>query len=218
MKLVKRYCNLNIGLLIAAALYTLVSSCGKDNNSSKPCRGGRYSFTVTSEFSPQREIYNVGDTIYLNSNFSKTLYDNVSLQNVDYSNSLGVGGNISTSQLDTVNNIVKYALDKFTVFDKIGTTTQLQNQSILNSGKNIFFYESPNFYEFKIGFILKEKGLYMLGINDLGSQGIAGKDCTNAGFSMTVTNTNKNLNLFQYALGYAPDALLQKSIYCFRVQ
>jgi hypothetical protein len=209
--------NLNKGLLITATLFTLASSCGKDNGS-KPCRGGRYSFVATSEFTPQREIYNVGDTIFLNSTISKTLYDNVSLQNVDYSNSLGVGGNISTSQLDTVSNQVKYALDKFTVFDKIGTTSQLQNQNILNSGKNIFFFESTNFYEFKIGFILKEKGLYMLGVTDLGSQGIAGKDCTNAGFAMTVTNSNKNINIFQYALNYTPDAMLQKTIYCFRVR
>ena len=65
---------------------------------------------------------------------------------------------------------------------------------------------------------MKTKGLFYIGVTNLGSQGLVGKDCTNAGFSMTVTNTNKNINLFQYALNYTPDAMLQKSIYCFRVR
>ena len=70
---------LTLGWLITATLITLASSCGKDKNSSKPCRGGRYSFSATSEFTPQKEVYNLGDTIFLNSIIPKTLYDFVSL-------------------------------------------------------------------------------------------------------------------------------------------
>lgn len=62
-----------LGLLITAALITLASSCGKDKNSSKPCRGGRYSFEATSEISPQREVYNVGDTIFFKLYYSKEI-------------------------------------------------------------------------------------------------------------------------------------------------
>lgn len=100
----------------------------------------------------------------------------------------------------------------------VGSSRQLQNRNIINAGKNVFFLELTGTYELKIGFILLQKGLYILGIDDLGSQGIRGKDCTNAAFKMTVTNSNKNLHLFQYAMGYAPDALLHQHIYCFRVQ
>ena len=102
MKSRKLYCNVTLGLLITATLFILGSGCGKDNDGSKPCREGRYSFVATSEFSPQQEIYNVGDTIFLNSTISKILYDNVSLQNVDYSNSLGIGGNLNTAKMDTI--------------------------------------------------------------------------------------------------------------------
>ncbi len=69
-----------------------------------------------------------------------------------------------------------------------------------------------------MGIRLLSKGLFYIGVTDLVSSGLVGKNCTNAGFNMTVTNSNKNLNLFQYALGYVPDALLQKSIFCYRVQ
>ena len=207
---------LKMMLLITATPILFGSSCNKDG--SKPCRNAPYSFDVTSEFSPQKEIYNVGDTIFLTSSFPKNLTSQISNQQVDYSNSLGVGGSISTSILDTANKQVQYALDKFTVFDLKGSSSQSQNQNIMNAGKNVLFFESNNSYELKIGFILKQKGLYMLGMNNLGSQGLRGKDCTNAGFNMTVTNINKNLQLFQYALSYPADAMLAKSIFCFRVQ
>lgn len=199
-----------------AILFLSGSSCNK--NGSKPCRNETYSFEVTSMFSLQKEIYNIGDTIYLTSTFPKKITDLISNQQVDYSNSLGVSGSISTSILDTVNKQVQYALDKFIIVDITGNSSQPQNQNILNAGKNVFYFESSNTYELKIGFILRQKGVYMIGVDNLGSQGLRGKNCTNAGFNMTVTNTNKNLHLFQNALGYSPDALLAKSIYCFRVQ
>ncbi len=211
-----RYCNVSLGLLITAILFILGSGCGKDKNSSKPCSGGRYSFEVSSEFSPQKEVYNVGDTITFTSSFPKVLYDNVSIQNVDYSNSLGIGGNFNTAKMDTVLRLALEGLNNFEVINFIGTTSTISNSP--NLGVNIRYIENQNNYVFKLGIKLKFKGLYYVGVTDLGSQGITGKDCTNAGFAMTVTNTNKNINLFQYALNYTPDAMLQKSIYCFRVQ
>jgi hypothetical protein len=206
--------NLKIGLLITATQFLMASGCNKD--STRPCPfGTSYSFNVTSEFAPQKEVYNVGDTIFLTSTFSKTLTSLISNQQVDYSNSTGIGGTFTFSNLDTINKTVQDALNKFQVFDVIGTTAIITN--IPNSGKVITFNET-NLYQFKVGVILKNKGIFQLAVSDLSSNGLRGKDCTNAGFNMTVTNTNKNLNLFQYALGYTPDALLQKSIYCFRVQ
>ena len=207
---------LTLGLLITVTLITLGSSCGKDKNSSKPCRGGRYSFEATSEFYPQKEVYNVGDTIFFNSSIPKILYDYVSIQNVDYSNSLGIGGTFTGIYMDTVNQRINEGFNNFEVINLIGTTSQFTNPS--NLGINTRYLENQNNYRFKLGLKLKSKGLFYLVATNLGSQGIAGQDCTNAGFNMVVTNSNKHINLFQYALNYTPDALLQKSIYCFRVQ
>ena len=160
-------------------------------------------------------MYNVGDTIFLNSTISKTLYDNVSLQNVDYSNSLGIGGNLAIGLLDSTTETILYALPKFKIINFLGSTTPILNA--VDGGLNILYKENLS-YDFKLALVCLNKGLYRFGITDLGSQGLVGKDCTNAGFGMQVTNTNKHINLFQFANGYTPDAQAIKTIYCFRVQ
>ena len=207
---------LKIGLLITATQFLFANSCKKNNSGSVPCtQVTPYSFDVTSTFSPQKEIYNIGDTIYLESNFQKNLLNLISNQQVDYSNSLSVGGTIGFGLMDTIQHSTIAAYSKFQVVPKIGTFTQIIN--VPENGVSTSYLESTS-YQFKIGIIVKQKGLFVLGVNDLASQGIIGQNCTNANFNMTVSNSNKHFNLFQYALGYPPDVLMQKSIYCFRVQ
>lgn len=205
---------LQIVLLITATQFLFGSSCNKDGT--KPCRDARYSFNVTSEFYPQKEIYNVGDTIFLNSIIPKNLIDLISNQQIDYSNSLGISGNFNTLKMDTINKLAIEGLNNFKVVNLTGSSTVISNSP--NLGINIFFSESANAYNAKFGLKLESKGLFYIGVTDLSSQGLRGQDCTNAGFNMTVTNSNKNLHLFQYALGYAPDAMLAKNIFCFRVK
>lgn len=200
-------------LLIKATLLISAFSCNK--NGSKPCTMVTpFSFNVTSEFFPQRETYNIGDTIFLHSSFPKSLLNQISNQQVDYGNSLGISGNLAIGLLDSNSRTILYALPKFKVINISGTTSPIPNAT--EGGLNIF-YKEDSIYNFKLGIICLNKGVYRIGLTDLSSQGISGKDCTNAGFNMTVTNANKNLNLFQNAIGYYPDALAIKTIYCFRV-
>lgn len=203
-----------IVLFITMTQFLLSISCNKD--SSKPCFDAPYTFNVTSEFTPQKEIYHVGDTIVLTSSFPKTLINLISNQSVEYNNSLGVGGNFKTILMDTISKTIQESLNRFSCIVLTGQQKPIQNSP--NSGLDIIYLETPTNYEFKMSIKLLAKGLFYIGVTDLGSQGLRGQNCTNAGFNMTVTNTNKNLHLFQYALGYTPDALLQKYIYCFRVQ
>ena len=204
---------LKIGLLITATQFLFANSCKKEGNT-KPCQYSNYSFDVTSVFSPQEEVYNVGDTIYLTSTFPKNLLNATSNQLVDYSNSVGIGGTVSFIQMDTITHNSLDAYNRFELFLLKGTYTQIQN--VPNNGINSNYLET-SIYEFKVGITLKQKGLYFFNSANLGSQGLKNQNCTNAGFNMTVTNSNKHFNLFQYALNYYPDALLEKSIYCFRV-
>lgn len=193
--------------------FFIAATCNKKDTT--PCMRSVYSFAVTAEWSPQREVYNIGDTIFINSSFSKILLNNITNQNVDYSNSTGISGNITFGWMDSVSHLVNNSFSHFEAIPIIGSVTPISANP--EKGVNANYTESA-LYNLKVGIKLKQKGLYVIGVTDLACKGLTGQDCTNAGFNMTVTNSNKNLNLFQYALGYAPDALLQKSIYCFRVQ
>jgi hypothetical protein len=203
------------GLLITAVQFLLSSSCNKDDTT-KPCvRVSPYSFAVTSEFTPQRAICNVGDTIFLISTFPKTLTNLINNQLVDYSNSVAIGGTISFIYMDSVQKVVTDSYSKFKTIPLEGATLPITN--VPEKGVNSHYAENVE-YRFKIGIIPLQKGIYLIGVNNLTSAGLRGKDCTDAGFSMTVSNTDKHFDLFQYALGYAADGLLMKNAYCFRVQ
>jgi hypothetical protein len=208
--------NIKKVLLITAIPLLFSASCVKDKTGNKPCAGG-YSFNVTSEWKPQKLVYNIGDTIFLTSIFSKTLYDNVSLKNIDYSNSSNIQGDLRIVLLDTVSRLPVAGRDSFSIISITGSFTERTfNQ---NAGINFNYKEIQGFYEFRGGLIFKKKGIYGIGVSDLISNGIVGKQCQNAGFSMTVTNTEKHLFLNQYALNVDPnDPELVKKGYAFRVQ
>jgi hypothetical protein len=206
---------LKIGLLITAAQFLLASGCNK--NGTTPCVFGGYSFAVTSEWSPQREIYNVGDTIYLNSSFPKTLTDQINTSIiVDYSNSVGIQGDIGIAAPDSVQRTNRPAKDSFQFVSIIGSFSERPIKQ--SQGININYAELNSSYQFKGGIICNKKGLYGISVDNLLSNGIRGKNCTNAGFRITVTNSDKHILLYQNALGIVLDAESIKKIYCFKVQ
>ena len=132
---------LKIVLLITATQLLMASGCNK--NGTKPCAMVTpYSFNVTSVFSPQREVYNVGDTIFLNSTFPKTLTNLISNQQVDYNNSVGIGGNFKTVYMDTINRTIQESLNRFSLNVIKGSKSIIGNSP--NSGINIFYLEESS--------------------------------------------------------------------------
>lgn len=205
---------LRTGLLIAAAQFFIFSGCKKGTT---PCVNGGYSFTVTSQWSPQREIYNIGDTLNLVSTFPKTLQDRINTSLfIDYSNSVGISGNIIVYKLDSV---LHQVIDAVPEFDYTVVSGTVQNSSQPARTKDIYYSELVSSYSFSLKVITKQKGIYAIFISNLYSSGIKGKDCTNAGFSNTLTNINKNITLFEYAMNRPPASQYEiDRIYCFRVQ
>ncbi len=191
------------------------TTCNKDFTN--PCPNTAYSFAVTSEWSPQREAYSIGDTLLINSSFSKNLTDLIGNLNIDYSNANSVGGSLFIYELDSVQHILLGAIPKFNFVQMIGITSAYPNN--INIIKRTTYSETANSYSFKLGVVAKSKGVYAIYLGDLRSSGIVGKDCTSAAFSNTLTNTNKNINLFQYAMNMPPANQYEiDRIYCFRVQ
>ena len=206
---------IRIGLLITAIQFILGASCNK--NKSYPCRNIVYSFEAASLWSPQREVYNVGDTIILSSEIPKTLSDLINpVLVVDYSNAVGIGGGVGIAYLDT---ITRTAIPGRRYFDLVTFIGSLGERSVApDQGPAFTYTESFNKYELRVGLICKQKGIYNFSVSDLKSPGLKGKNCTNAGFNMAVTNSIKNLLLYERVLSITLDADAIKRNYCFRVQ
>ena len=197
--------------------FQLVSILGcNKNRTSCISTNATYSFSVSSKWSPQREIYRVGDTIYFNSSFPKLLMDNIGNTQINYANSVSLGGTITMSQLDTIMRRSIPARTKFNIISVTGGIQELPNSP--QNGTANSYQETGTNCQCKVGFICKEKGIFGFGVSDLLSSGLRGINCTKAGFSMTVINSEKNFGLYLYALGFAPDADGSRRGYCFRVQ
>ncbi len=207
---------LKIGILIFSCQFLLSSGCNKDDT--KPCWSGGYSFSITSEWMPQKEIYNIADTITLLSTFSKTLTDQINTSLIiDYSNSVGIGGGITIYKLDTILHQPQDAAYEFEYFTVKGSISDSETKPLRI--KNILYKELSSEYSLHIRLRPKEKGIYAIYISNLGSQGLLGQNCTNAEFNNILTNTNKNLSLFEYAMGRPPASQYEiDRLYCFRVQ
>jgi hypothetical protein len=205
---------IKIALLITAVQFILSASCNKERP--RQCRGG-YVFQATSEWSPQKRVYGVGDTLYLSSTIPKTLTDGINPSIVvDYSNSVAIGGGIGMGYVDTIQRIPMPGRSKFDFFPITGTIGE--RAVAADQGPAFTYAEQPTSYGFRCGIICKQKGIYVFSISDLKSPGIRGKDCTNADFGMTLTNSEKNLDLYEVATGITLDADGRKRGFAFRVQ
>lgn len=211
-----KFIKISVLLLIIAQVFL----CGQCNKENTGCitSGTTYNFTASCNFEPEREVYAIGDTIILESILPKMLPLVINpTMIIDYSNSTGVGGDIRVNLLDTISRQAIPAKDSFRFISIIGNFQERTGNQ--NGGINFLFTETPQSYHFKGAIVCSKKGIYGFGVSDLFSNGIRGKNCTKAGFTMTVTNPNKHLHLHQYALGVDPsDPMLQRIGYDFRVQ
>jgi hypothetical protein len=198
-------------LLLTSLQLFLGFQCEND----KPvCNNIAYSFNVTSNWFPGEDIYNINDTIFLTSTFPKTLLDNLSNQQINYNNSVPIRGIYTFYEMDSVQHALLDGVAKFDFFSANGSI-------IDNTSKDKYFlYEKQaDNYTLKIGIIAKAKGLFAIQISNLVSNGLNGTICTGADFINILTNPNKHINLFEYAINKPPASQFEiDRIFCFRVQ
>ena len=211
--------KLSSALLITTALLFINAKCNKD--ATTPCfNSTAYSFKMTTELLNEKEVYSVNDTITLISTIPKLLIDYTTPypKEIDYSNCTGIGGSFRASLLDSVNHQSYAAIDSFRFVSIDGSVND--DSGSPTSTRSLYFTETATNYKLKILIILLCKGNYQITVNDFGSRGIPGEDCTNAGFSNKIINTNKHLEILSNTEipGVMLDQYLIDHIYCFRVQ
>jgi len=121
-----------------------------------------YVFELPYHHSLLNDTINIGDTIWITSNFGPELIDNTSgevctFNNINFQSSL-IFGEIS-------GNKPRYQNEKFILINVVGSATLsfFSNDTNYTLGKGSSYkieYEGTKNYKLKLGFIAKEKGLY----------------------------------------------------------
>jgi hypothetical protein len=205
------------GLLIIVAVTALISC--KKNDMPRPCLRPPYSFNITAVVKPEKEVYSLGDTVYVESVFPTTLRDIASGGLIDYRNTVNVGGGqISLGELDSISKTIKDSSDIWAISALQGSLTTVNNLYENRSIKTVYYVENSNTYNFQAQIILNKVGIFRIAITNMSSIGIRNRDCSNASFQMQLDNPNRNLFLLENALGIEADPQLDKGIFCFRVQ
>jgi hypothetical protein len=200
-------------LPILAIPFFILGKCNKDG--STPCRSQVYSFSSTTNLLNAKEIYKINDTIVISSTIPKILIDAVSNEQINYSNNLGIAGNVGLILIDSINHQFINACDSFAYKTDTGSVTKQSNSNV-----NTIYNESNSDFNLMFKIIPLKKGNYQLYILDLGCQGIRGKNCTNASFANKLVSTDKNFQILINAAipGVALDQFRVDHSFCFRVQ
>lgn len=200
-------------LLLLAGV--IIHSC--DKNRTVPCRNGGYAFLGNGVFAPENENVRIGDTLRFYSELPYQQQDQINPNLlINYSNSTLIGGNFLFFKLDSTDKKLLPAGADFLSYSVQGSLTNINGNA--NAGLNYFYADLQSGYKLKLNILPQQEGLYAIIATSALSNGLRGKNCTNASFDITVTNTNKHLQLYQSAIGRMPDAQTAKQIYCFRVQ
>ncbi|RYZ20812.1 MAG: hypothetical protein EOO16_15395 [Chitinophagaceae bacterium] len=197
-----------IPVLALFALLLMAFRCRQDY----PCAEDSYSFGVSGSFAPASARVAVGDTVFFESVFPKSLYDSVSGRTINYAGSRGIEGGVYIYQIDTVRH--QFVRDSVSArfFVLQGTAGEGGSTS-----QRFGFREDGSGYQARVGTIIQKPGIYVVFANGFDSLGLQGQECGGASFRVRIPLPAASTALFQQAMG-RPPGMGEDELYTFRVQ
>ncbi|MDX2306402.1 MAG: hypothetical protein NW226_26570 [Microscillaceae bacterium] len=181
------------------------------------CINPEYHFEVEASIKPDNEAIKIGDTIFVESHFSESLLDVETNMIIEYSNAKKIGSNIGFTNLDFYGNLNYNSILDFSYVSISGQIYNSKDIPLPNQVNQLTYEYANNEYKLKIGIIPRKKGIYLLGLGNGLSLGRKNtKECDQASFSITLSNTDQHLYLFEDVYGNLSEYDRQRS-YCFRV-
>lgn len=173
-------------LLTALSIIILLSnvSCGRG------CVEAQYNFRMQEVFYPEKDSISLGDTVFMESSHSTSFTDSLTNKLIDFSGS-DIGGSLELLRLPDTSATVVGGMNDFNILILNGTA--IGNDYIPEQNKQLLFQESNNNYVLKLGFIAKQKGVYLVALGN--SMGIIKKKggCEKANILLTNANTDNHL-------------------------
>ncbi len=177
-----------------------------------------YSFAVTAHFTPDKDSIQIGDTLYLVSEFPSTMIPIGGQEPVGYTHSTGIGNSLGIVELTETS---KRSADAVNSFDYINVDGLIYNSKDIPSPgrfQQLKYKEVSDKYLLKVGFIPKKKGIYLIGIGSGLSNGRkTGDKCTKASFQTTLTNKDPHLYYYEDWSGLPMDPFATNISYLFKV-
>ncbi|WP_147275793.1 hypothetical protein [Adhaeribacter pallidiroseus] len=148
---------------------------------------------MTAAFTPDKDKVQVGDTIYLVSEFPSTLTPIGSQAPVDYTNAATIGSAITIVEY-LPNKERKWYVYDFDFIAMKGEAFNSTNIPVPEAAEGVRYVETNGKYEMKIAIVPKKKGNYAFLLSNAysDSRAIKGKDrCDRATFSISLQNDHQ---------------------------
>ncbi|MBC7912656.1 MAG: hypothetical protein H7Y07_00900 [Pyrinomonadaceae bacterium] len=198
------------GVIIVICLYPILTSLSCEEEICDT--GNNYSFELKIKAYPDKDTVEIGDTIFFEIDHPTVFRDQISGTEVDYSEAAGLGTVISIIRI-TERGKSTDAANEFNYVVLNGT----QIGSIIPElGRKYLFFEQNDRYQFRIGVLPKQKGIYKAVFAKAANIYRYPDQCTRAGFSINFAETDQHLYLNKVL---APDVDLPPGggVYLFTV-
>jgi hypothetical protein len=156
------------------------------------CKPKTHSFVLGIKAYPDADSIKIGDTLWLEVNEPTTLFDRVSSAPVDYSKAKNLGTSIAFGKLLGIGLFEDQNASKFAYILKVGIPDQRPDSS---KYRDYLFSELNGKYQFKLGIIPKEKGVFKMFVSNASNVFRKNEECTKAGFQINFTQTNTHYYL-----------------------
>lgn len=203
---------MKIQTLILLVLIFVISVSGSCKKVRIFCAENVYSFEATARVINHKDSVNIGDTIWLEVTAPVIQVDKISGQSITYSKAANLGTAIGFAEL--VLPIVAEAADKFDYYLVQGLPV---NNPRVSAIREYSFIENGARYEFKLGIIPKQKGIFDFALSNASAVFRTTDECTKAFYRISFTETPLHLYYVNQVYGRTQDSLYN-SPYFFKVK
>ena len=181
------------------------------------CAGPNYVFAAQGRFAPEREVLQLGDTLYLESVIPASLPDQNG-QTIDYSNSRPIGGTLYVFSLPPGDTIPTGAVAEFEFVPMQGRINYSTDIPFPERVQQTTYIEVDGHYKLSLGMIPKRAGTYCVALGQAYSGGLKEEQgCQQAVFELSVANANQHLKYIENFQGYPVTPSERLTMYCFQI-
>lgn len=200
-----------IGIFVS----TMFSTCKCRTN----CTELQYTFDIGCVAYPDMDSIKIGDTIWLEINVPVNLKDERSGINVNYSRAVNLGTAIDILKIKPGTVSIPGSVPSAKSFDYYLVKGTFEPKTVNGDRiKEFLFIENNRYYQFKVGFIPKEKGAFIIAPGNAANVYRKNNKCTKAGFLISFEDTDQHLYLYERSRpGYTPSEYERTHMYCFKV-